>query len=320
MVKTVAKLPNDHFLVGDIACGEQGTTVRQYDKNGILIDSTSIYLEQNLERCPEISSIQHVKDDQIIVGGSFSSINSFSEPSLLKVSLKGEVDEFFKYDIEGLVNQFINFDSTHLIVVGNFNRIANERNLFGLAIIDINFPDAPFLNCNFSKKKSTNVAVDLNWSGNSDVKGYSLERSVNNDPYVKISETTTNYYKDNDVIADKKYSYRVKSYNENGSSSYSNIIKVEDGQIVGVIDTKSTEYQIFPTFGNGIFSIKNQSNDNIERLRVFNVGGLCVLDRNINSQICELEKIDISLNSNGIYFIAIQGKGNAKVLKYIKNK
>ncbi|MBE0558644.1 MAG: hypothetical protein IH628_15570, partial [Proteobacteria bacterium] len=81
-------------------------------------------------------------------------------------------------------------------------------------------PDAPS-DLVASAKSAT--AIGLSWADNSrNETGFKLERSVGSAPFVLIATTTGITYSDEDLSATTEYTYRVKAYNADGESAYSN--------------------------------------------------------------------------------------------------
>jgi uncharacterized delta-60 repeat protein len=316
-VQALAVMDDDKIVVGNLACGYPASVIRQLNSNGEVIDSASLLLSPQLERCPEISSIQNAGGDQFIIGGSFSSVNGVEKPGLTKVSLEGDVDEYFRYDVEGKVAQFFQDDSTHLFVVGTFNHIGNDYTLFSIARIDINFPDKPTdLNGEISLTKSTDSGIHLTWTDHSyNESGFSLERSTDSKQFEKIAElaNNTDNYTDQNVETDEIYYYRIKAYNTNGGSSYSNVAEIAHSS---TSEIETSEVSVFPNPATDIIHIKTSSP--VEYIEIYdalgnrtNLGPVHYSENSIQLEIKNLSK--------GIYFLRVQTENNVFTQKLIIN-
>lgn len=326
-VSSLAVIDNDKIVVGNYGSGYDKNYLTQLEANGELIDNTLISFYQEEGGFPQINDIQHPGGDQLIVGGRFTSVNDIEKPALIKVSLYGDVDEFFKYDVEGKVTRFLQTDETHMFVVGSFNRIGNESDLFCIAKIDIDFPDAPSdlsdLDGESSSLKSTNSGIELTWKKNStNETGFSLERSLDNKSFrsIAIIGSSNNSFVDQNVVANGKYFYRVKAYNTNGGSSYSNVFEVEYSATAINLIEHSNDVFVSPNPGNGQIQVtlKDFENHNCT-IEIYSIAGNCVLNGNYtvpaeNQSI----SLDIAKEPAGIYFIKISAKDYTKSVKYIK--
>ncbi|WP_026473851.1 T9SS type A sorting domain-containing protein [Alkaliflexus imshenetskii] len=323
-VSSLAVIDNNKIVVGNFGNGYDKNYLTQLEANGELIDNTLISFYQAEGGFPQINSIQHPGGDQLIIGGRFTSVNDIEKPALIKVSLNGDVDEFFKYDVEGKVTRFLQTNETQMFVVGSFNRIGNESDLFCIAKIDIDFPQAPTeLDGKLSSLKSTNSGIELNWKKNStNETGFSIERSIDNKAFKSIETigSSANSFFDRDLVANQKYYYRVKAYNTNGGSSYSNVFEAEYSPTFIKLIENSKEVFITPNPGNGkiLVTLNDFPNRSCD-IEVYSTAGNLVLKGNYivqaNNQSISL---DISKEPAGLYFIKINAKDYNKAIKYIK--
>jgi hypothetical protein len=117
-------------------------------------------------------------------------------------------------------------------------------------------------NFNFTTKLSapTNLAgqldiqnkVNLSWIDNStNEQGFAIEKKLGQGNFSEINRVNPNIliYKDNDVLLNNTYSYRVRAYNSNAESDYSNTISI---LVTGIEDEKElpTEYKLFQNYPN----------------------------------------------------------------------
>lgn len=317
-------LKDNSIAVGNIGWNDDSRIIL-LDADGELVDNTSIAFKQKDEGDPVILSIQHTGNDQLIAGGRFSSVNGVEKPALIKVSLKGDVDEYFKYEVDGRILRFLQEDSTHLFVAGNFNRIGNDNDLFCIARIDINFPDEPtdLSGENSSPKGSKSSGITLNWKDHStNESGFSIEKSTDNETFVKIATVGDNTFSYNDqaVEVDEKYYYRVKAYNTSGGSSYSNVAEIVN-TTTGITPIDNiNEVLITPNPGDGDLNILFNGFGNLNHtIEIYNITGRCVYrsDLKIDSKSYQFP-VDITKEPAGIYFIKVTSDRITKPVKYIK--
>jgi uncharacterized delta-60 repeat protein len=324
-VSNLAVIDSNKIIVGNHTySSDDKNYLTQLGADGEIIDDTVISFNQNEGGFPQINSIQHPGDDQLIIGGRFTSVNDVEKPALIKVSLNGDVDEFFKYDVEGKVTQFLRADSTHLFVVGSFNRIGNDSSLFCIAKINIDFPKAPTnLDGESSNLKSPDPKIELNWKNHAtNETGFSVERSTDNKLFESIATIGSNSssFMDQDVEADKTYFYRVKAYNTNGGSSYSNVVEIMNSASALNTIENSNKVLISPNPGNGDIKVTLQDFEDLEcDIEIYSVSGNRIFYRNykvltLNNSI----SLDIVKEPAGLYFIKITSKKYSKSIKYIK--
>lgn len=325
-VSTITVLDNDSIIVGNELVGYQDTYIKQLDVNGNIVDNSSILIFQDENIGSIVSDIQYPGDDQLIIGGRFTSINGIEKPALAKVSLKGDVDEYFKYDVDGYIKQFFQEDSTHLFVVGDFNRIGNDYDLFCIARIDINFPDNPtdLVEDSTTTKSSAFSGINISWNDHSyNETGFSIERSLDNISFNSIATVNSNIcnYNDQEIDDDKTYYYRVKAYNVNGGSSYSNVAKLgySEGEINLINNTINNllSVLVLPNPGNGKFLVRIDDENLVDyTVEVYSISGKCVYRNNFTGS--NKIPIDISKESAGLYVVKVSSENNSKSIKYLK--
>lgn len=322
-VSSLAVIDNDKIVVGNYGSGYEENYLTQLEANGELIDNTLISFYQEEGGFPQINNIQHPGGDQLIVGGRFTSVNDVEKPALIKVSLKGDVDEFFKYDVEGKVTRFLQTDETHMFVVGSFNRIGNESDLFCIAKIEIDFPEAPTdLDGELSSLKSTYSGIELNWKKNSTNEiGFSIEKSVDNQSFtsIKTLEGSHPIFFDRDVVVDQKYYYRVKAYNTNGSSSYSNVFEARYAATSINSVEHPNEVIVTPNPGNGQIQLSLPELQNCScEIEVYSTAGALVLKESCMAQKNQTVSLDITNEPAGLYLLKVSTMNYNKIIKYIK--
>jgi fibronectin type 3 domain-containing protein len=89
-----------------------------------------------------------------------------------------------------------------------------------------------------SNLKATAVSdsqINLNWTDRSDnEKGFIIERRISSGSYAEIAslEPDTTAFADTGLLSGVTYSYRVKAYNDEGESAYSNVVSLSTGEAV----------------------------------------------------------------------------------------
>jgi peptidyl-Asp metalloendopeptidase len=144
--------------------------------------------------------------------------------------------------------------------------------------VDTTLPAAP---SNLTATASSNSAINLAWSDNSSNEtGFRLERSADGVNWTEFALTASNItsYSDTGLVASTSYQYRVRAYNSNGNSSYSNIGTATTG--AAVIDTTAPTVSILqPTGGakvSGTVTISVNASDNVavSQLKLYIDGNL----------------------------------------------
>ena len=88
---------------------------------------------------------------------------------------------------------------------------------------------------NLSASVISASAINLVWIHNSiNAEGFKIERKTGSESYAQIATTSkgTTVYSDTDLSASTQYKYRVKAYNSDGESGYSNDISAETSAII----------------------------------------------------------------------------------------
>ena len=88
----------------------------------------------------------------------------------------------------------------------------------------------------------------------------------------------------------------------------------ESGSL-GLIDSKIQKFNIYPNPSNGIVYLENNSNHKIDSVIVYSISGNKVFELVQNN----IQFLDLSHVTNGLYFIKITSEGNSITNKLIKN-
>ncbi|MCG8697198.1 MAG: M12 family metallo-peptidase, partial [Bacteroidales bacterium] len=184
---------------------------------------------------------------------------------------------------------------------------------FQINSTDVDIPEAPI---NLTGNQVTIHKVELSWEDNSTVEnGFIVERKLEGSAnFEKIGETGFDITTYTDMSADntKTYSYRVAAQNAKGTSGYSNTVTLS----LSSMDNISYENEvIYPNPTNGFIYLPASLSKTAERLVIFNMQGKIIYNMPINSQ---LEKVDVSALSNGLYFMKIFAPNSEMVRKFVK--
>lgn len=109
------------------------------------------------------------------------------------------------------------------------------------------------------------------------------------------------------------------THKQSGNSVYGEAVDVtrtfnvvEEALSVNAIDKKDTVYRIFPNPAQNSFTIKNDFNEEIETLEIFNITGKLV--KSFKSQA----NYNISDLTSGLYLVSVKSANQIKIVKLIK--
>ena len=157
--------------------------------------------------------------------------------------------------------------------------------------------------------------IKLSWDDNSDVEeGYIVERKEDGQTDFSVIDTAeagAEQYLDSNIESGVSYSYRIKAFNENGSSAYSEVALLATSYEVEDRDmpTSYSLGQNYPNPFNPVTTISFETPETADiQLNVFNMLGQKIetlVAGRINSGIHSVT-FDASSLSSGIYFYTLQ--------------
>lgn len=182
-------------------------------------------------------------------------------------------------------------------------------------------PNAP---TNLIKLSQTATSATLKWTDNAtNETGFRVERSVGNDSsFVEVSSnlgSNTTIFVSPNLVAGTTYYYRVRALNAIGFSDYSNVLEL----VFAVGINQSTEFtniSIFPNPSSDVFNVELQD----EYLGETEISVVDELGRVISKSTIDKNKelmnytIDLTNNSNGIYFVKIQSNKKSTIKRIVK--
>jgi hypothetical protein len=169
------------------------------------------------------------------------------------------------------LNSFLNADQNDRItlmisrstVTWNFNTnfYSKENNVFApvLELVLTEAGSSPASPSNLATNLSSPTKVKLTWTDNSDnEQGFRIERKIEEGDFEQVAEVGPDLteYEDDGLAISTTYTYRVRAFNSDGNSEYSNesIVYTMDHTVLSVII--NTSYAIMP---GTHFSIRGES-------------------------------------------------------------
>ena len=197
--------------------------------DGVTADTVSFDLTvNNVNRAPQITQISA----QTMAQGEILNINvSISDPD-------GNTYDLLAQGIPGFGSFVANSDSSQGTfsfaptladtgVYGNIKLKAFDHGTpprtgisrFALTVT-IGLPAIP---ANLSALATSDTSILLNWDNNATTaSGYKVERRLHNGSFAEIATLGGNTYEDIGLLSDTTYTYRVRAFNSDGNSGYSN--------------------------------------------------------------------------------------------------
>lgn len=158
-------------------------------------------------------------------------------------------------------------------------------------------------------------SIELNWQDNSNNEdGFHVESATDaNGPWSIIYTTAANEtsYLHTGLTNGVEYFYRVKAFNANGESAYSNTASAIEG-IVGIAEAKMLQQIVFPNPAKEVVYIYTPEKASVE---VTDVAGKVVF-RTISANNQKIS-FDVSNLLNGIYFVHTKHNNNSHIQKLL---
>jgi hypothetical protein len=162
-----------------------------------------------------------------------------------------------------------------------------------------NAPPAAPTSLTFSQRATAVAGVNLSWQDNSNNEdGFIIERSTDGANYTRIDTVAANVanFTDNNVTVGQMYFYKVKAYNNLGSSLYTNTINLVYSPSSISENESSKFYNIYPNPNNGQFTISTNYESTFE---LMDITGRVINTYKVNG------KLDVSENlPAGLYFLS----------------
>lgn len=151
------------------------------------------------------------------------------------------------------------FSNPNVIYNGEYTGTGSEDNARSMtntkaivaafrSAVDTSTPNAPSA---LSASALSDTEIATSWADNSDNEtGFRLERSVDGSNWIEIATVGSNIksFSDTGLVPDTTYQYRVRAYNGNGNSTYSNIgSATTDAAVVQTCVTTAPSLAIAPS-------------------------------------------------------------------------
>jgi aldose sugar dehydrogenase len=156
----------------------------------------------------------------------------------------------------------------------------------------------------------------LNWKDRwNKESGFKVYRSVgvsNNFDLIATLQPNTTEFKDQNIIANQKYFYKIQTFNSTISSEFSNVIEVNSLAPLGLDYIGKNPYKVFPNPTNDVISIEGLDPASVNFIKIYNALGAFVQEKTLlNTNTFEAHVL-----AKGLYYLVIN---NSAKVKFIKN-
>ncbi len=205
--------------------------------------------------------------------------------------------------------------------INGLNNCGNGPVSTRVSFTTASLPAAP---SNLIKLSQTTTSATLKWTDNAtNETGFRVERSTGNDStFQEISTnlgSNTTIFVSPNLVDGTTYYYRVRAANAVGFSNYSNVLELVFTTGINQ-NTAFSSIDIFPNPSADVFNVELQD-DYVGETSVVVVDeiGRVVYSEKINKTKTTLNcKIDLSTNSNGVYFLKIQSDKKTTTKRIVK--
>ena len=153
-------------------------------------------------------------------------------------------------------------------------------------------------------------SIELNWQDNSnDEDGFYIESTQDTvgGTWTQIasvgSDITT--YTHTGLTPGEDYFYRVRAYNSNGTSTFSNIAGATESVGINPLEDLSNSLNVYPNPSNGRITIELTNSSSIFDLVMTDISGKIILKQ---SNLPSKTEINLTYSMNGTYFIQFHTK------------
>jgi len=209
--------------------------------------------------------------------------------------------------------------NNELYIGGRFTEINNQP-IQSLAKIGLPTPAIPAAPSNLTVTPVN--SMDLNWHDNSNNEdGFYIESTQDTvaGSWTQIASVASDvtYYHHTGLNPGEDYFYRVRAYNANGNSAYSNISGATEHETgITHFDNVFNAVNVYPNPANNFVNLANIPNGSA--VKIIDITGKVVYSSAItNEQTTTINTADFT---NGIYLIRIDTNGSSANRKLIVNK
>lgn len=211
--------------------------------------------------------------------------------------------------------------TSYRFTVNNSNPVSSSVDRFRIVFLSKREAPLPVTITTIkAKEENKNIAVEWKVENELNIQSYEVEKSVNGVNFTKVATVNagalTYNWLDVNPAAGYNY-YRIRSINQNGEISYSQIVKVMIGKTAPSISAYPTIIE------NGVTGLQlNNMPAGKYDVRLINAAGQIVLIKQINyngGNSVEEIRVDNS-SSKGIYHLEVIGPDNKKTIIKVLNK
>lgn len=169
----------------------------------------------------------------------------------------------------------------------------------------------------FTAEASENFVTKIEWQvvGESGMAMYLIERAIGDDGFAVVGQTHSlnnmagvqDYHWSDNVPGPGDYTYRLRMVDNEGQFEYSEEITTTHGQ--------GQVVEVWPNPSNGWFNL--MSNENIEKITVFDYSGRSVLTQTIGAR---QTKVEWGVLPAGTYILEAEGKFGNKIQTSVCNR
>ncbi|NLO69949.1 MAG: T9SS type A sorting domain-containing protein [Porphyromonadaceae bacterium] len=312
-VRGMAIQPDDKILVGGAFTSYNGETYNRLvrlNPDGSVDETFNIGVGAN----STVYSIEIQADGRILVAGYFNRFNNEIYSRLVRLNSDGSIDKSFNSSIgaNNTIYSITPLPEDKIMLAGEFTAY-NGVGKNHIAIIHLDYICKGVNELDLSN--STNSSAEISWDGTeNDTFQYQLSQTeeVPNTEGTTINGTSISL---TDLEELTTYYFHIRKACDDGNYSGWKTLAFTLKIHTGIANLSAKSLNIYPNPNNGIFSIQHEGS--AEQIKVFNTLGeqaYSLVFPDVN------EKINISNQPGGIYFVNIHTRAGVLTKKIILNK
>lgn len=168
------------------------------------------------------------------------------------------------------------------------------------------------------------LTVNFEWNSSSLATSYNFQLSISDEFSNLIADNsniTETKHSVSNLESNTKYYWRVNAINQDGDSDFSEVwsfttIKAETTNSVNIADFEGETYKIYPNPAKEVLYIESVDRFLIDKIELYDVNANLVLSFTPTQQ--NLQKLDLSNLTSGVYIIKLQKDKDTKFLRFVK--